>query len=155
MQATWQERESPTTSDSIYDLLKSTPDQGRVSNTGDVQSGLEQITRPLSVTVRAPFIAHASIEPESALVRPDGDTLEVWASTQAPFQLRTAIANALQIPAENVTVHAVMSGGAFGRKAVPDAGIEAARLAEAFARPCASTGRATRSFSWISSGPRC
>ncbi len=135
VQATWQEVESPTTSDTIYDLLKRTPDQGRFSNTGDVQAGLAQIVRPLSITVRAPFVAHASIEPESALARPDGDTLEVWASTQAPFQLRTAIADALRIPADSVTVHAVMSGGAFGRKAIPDAGIEAARLARGIGQP--------------------
>jgi isoquinoline 1-oxidoreductase len=135
VQATWQELESPTTSDSIYDLLKRTPDQGRVSNTGDVQAGLAQIARPLSVIVRAPFVAHASIEPESALARPDGDTLEVWASTQAPFQLRSAIAAALQIPADHVTVHAVMSGGAYGRKALFDAGIEAARLARGIGQP--------------------
>ena len=51
------------------------------------------------------------------------------------FSCGRAIANALQIPAENVTVHAVMSGGAFGRKAVPDAGIEAARLARGLRRP--------------------
>src|SRR5437868_7396819 len=94
-----------------------------------------QIARPLTVRVTAPYVAHAPIEPESALAVPNGSTLEVWASTQAPFQLRSAIASALNIPADNVTVHAVMSGGAFGRKAVPDAGIEAARLAIGIGQP--------------------
>jgi isoquinoline 1-oxidoreductase len=135
VQATWQELESPTTSDTIYDLLKTTPDQGRASTAGDVQAALAQISKPLRVTVRAPFVAHASIEPESALARPVGETLEVWASTQAPFQVRSAIADALQISTDNVIVHAVMSGGAFGRKALPDAAIEAARLARGIGQP--------------------
>src|SRR5579884_107130 len=53
VQATWQELDSPTTSDTIFDLLKSTPDQGRPSASGDVQAGLQQVVHPLSVTVRA------------------------------------------------------------------------------------------------------
>jgi nicotinate dehydrogenase subunit B len=135
VRATWQELDASHTSDTVFDLLKTTPDQGRPSSRGDVQAAMAQITRPLSVTVRAPYVAHASIEPESALARPDGDRLEVWASTQAPFQLRDSIAHALSMPAENITVHAVMSGGAFGRKAVADAGIEAARLARGIGQP--------------------
>jgi isoquinoline 1-oxidoreductase len=133
--ASWQELASQVTSDNIFDLLKSTPDGGRQSGRGDLQAGMSAISKPLSVTVRAPYVAHASIEPESALARPDGNKLEVWASTQAPFQLRAAIASAVGIPPENVIVHAVMSGGAFGRKAVPDAGIEAARLAMGIGQP--------------------
>src|SRR4029077_2274303 len=82
-----------------------------------------------------PYVAHLSIEPQSALARPDGDRLEVWASTQAPFQMQDAIGAALKRPAESITVHAVMSGGAFGRKVAPDAGIEAARLATGLGRP--------------------
>jgi len=135
VQATWQEFDTQTTSETIFDLLKSTPDQGRPSGRGDLQAGLAQIAKPLTVRATAPYVAHASIEPESALALPDGSNLEVWASTQAPFQLRSAIASALNIPADNVTVHAVMSGGAFGRKAVPDAGIEAARLAMGIGQP--------------------
>jgi nicotinate dehydrogenase subunit B len=135
VQATWQELDSQATSDTIFDLLKSTPDQGKPTAKGDVQAGMARITRPLSFTVRAPYVAHASIEPESALAQLNGDNLEVWASTQAPFQLRQAIAGAVNLPVGNVTVHAVMSGGAFGRKAVPDAGIEAARLAMGLGQP--------------------
>jgi isoquinoline 1-oxidoreductase len=136
VQATWQELESPTTSDTIFDLLKSTADGGRPNGSGDVQAGLSQITQPLTVTVRAPYVAHASIEPESALAQPNGDgTLEVWSSTQAPFQLRQAIAGALQLSADRITVHAMMSGGAYGRKAIADVGIEAARLASGIGQP--------------------
>jgi CO/xanthine dehydrogenase Mo-binding subunit len=39
------------------------------------------------------------------------------------------------MPEENVTVHAAMSGGAFGRKALSDVGLEAARLAKGIGQP--------------------
>jgi isoquinoline 1-oxidoreductase len=135
VQGTWQALNSDTSSDTIFDLLKSTPDQARPSGRGDLQAGMAQIAKPLSVRVTAPYVAHASIEPESALAMPNGSGLEVWASTQAPFQLKSAIASALNISSDSVIVHAVMSGGAFGRKAVPDAGIEAARLAMGIGQP--------------------
>jgi isoquinoline 1-oxidoreductase len=133
--ATWNELDSPTTDATIFDLLKSTPDQGQPTGDGDPGSALAQSAQRVSVTVRAPYVAHMSIEPESALAQPNGDALEVWASTQAPFALQRAIASALQRPADSVIVHAVMSGGAFGRKALTDAGIEAARLAVGLGQP--------------------
>jgi CO/xanthine dehydrogenase Mo-binding subunit len=80
-------------------------------------------------------VTHAPIEPESALAQVSGDTAEVWASTQAPFGIRTAVANALGRSDDEVVVHTAMSGGAFGRKSQPDAAIEAARLSNAFGRP--------------------
>src|SRR5262249_22102842 len=64
-----------------------------------------------------------------------GDQLEVWASTQAPFGLQQALATALNRPLESVVVHTQMSGGAFGRKSSPDVAIESARLATALGRP--------------------
>jgi isoquinoline 1-oxidoreductase len=133
--ATWNEIDSPTTDATIFDLLKSTPDAGQPTGDGDPDSALAQAAQRVSVTVRAPYVAHMSIEPESALAQPNGNAIEVWASTQAPFALQRAIASALQRPADSVIVHAVMSGGAFGRKALTDAGVEAARLAVGVGQP--------------------
>jgi len=135
IQATWNELSSPETQDTIYDLLKRTPDHGKVTAAGDIGAGLARITKPLQITVRAPYVAHLSIEPESALAQPNGDQLQVWSSTQAPFGLQDAIAGALKRSPDSITVHTVMSGGAFGRKSIPDVAIEAARLAVGLNRP--------------------
>ncbi|MBV9354553.1 MAG: xanthine dehydrogenase family protein molybdopterin-binding subunit [Chloroflexi bacterium] len=133
--ATWNERASSATHETIFDLLKGTPDQGRRTGDNDSSATLGGAAQRLSVRVTAPYLAHLSIEPQSALARPNGNALEVWASTQAPFEVQSAIAGALHRPLDSVVVHAVMAGGAFGRKAAPDAAVEAARLAIGLGRP--------------------
>ena len=136
IQATWNEISSPLTHENIYHFLKSTPDQGKVTAAGDIQQGLARIVKPLSVTVSSPYLAHAQIEPPSSLAQPNADgRLEVWSSTQVPFDLQAAIARALNMNLNNVIVHAVMSGGAFGRKDITDPGVEAARLAVGLGKP--------------------
>ena len=155
IQSTWNELDSARRTPTIYDLLRNTPDQGQRTLVGrsarrtgqGAASGARQRPRP---------VCRASVD-RAANPRWRGQTataLEVWASTQAPFQLQDAIAGALKRPAESITVHAVMSGGAFGRKVAPDAGIEAARLARGWVARCASTGHATRSSSSTGSARR-
>jgi isoquinoline 1-oxidoreductase len=135
IKATWNEIHSPHTSETIFDLLKTTPDSGRAQPKGDADAALANATKRISVTVRAPYVTHAPIEPESATAQVSGDKVEVWASTQAPFGLQDAVSRALNRSIDEVVVHTAMSGGAFGRKSQPDAAVEAARLSNAFGRP--------------------
>jgi isoquinoline 1-oxidoreductase beta subunit len=85
--------------------------------------------------IKAPYITHAPIEPPTALVWVQPDKTEVWTSTQAPFNVQAAVARTLDLPPEQVIVYPLMPGGAFGRKTITDAPIEAARLSQAFKRP--------------------
>jgi nicotinate dehydrogenase subunit B len=135
VKASWRELDWPQTSENIFDLLKSTPDQGKTSAKGDADQGLASASKRVKAVVRAPYVAHAPIEPESALAWPQGDKLEVWASTQAPFELQGSLAAALERPVDSIVVRTAMSGGAFGRKAIPDVGLEAARLATGIGKP--------------------
>ena len=90
----------------------------------------------MQATFKAPYIAHAQIEPMTALVSIQADGAEVWTSTQNPFGVRSAVAQALNLSNDAVIVYPLMSGGAFGRKSIADeVTLEAARLAKAFGRP--------------------
>jgi CO/xanthine dehydrogenase Mo-binding subunit len=133
--ATWIELDSPHTEATVFDLLRGTPDQGQSTTQGDADRKLAGAVQRLLVKVSAPYVAHLTLEPQSALARSSGATLEVWSSTQAPFVLRQTIANALQRSPDSVVVHATQSGGAFGRKVNTEAGLEAARLAVGLGRP--------------------
>jgi isoquinoline 1-oxidoreductase subunit beta len=83
----------------------------------------------------APMLAHASMEPPAALaVYHDGKT-EVWAPTQGPQGARDAIAAALGLKKEDVTVNVTLLGGAFGRKSFPDFAVEAAVLSKKIGKP--------------------
>jgi isoquinoline 1-oxidoreductase beta subunit len=83
-----------------------------------------------------PLAAHAHLEPQAGLVdiKPDGSVV-VYASTQGPGITRLAVARALDIDSEKITVIPCYMGGGFGRKAGFDAPKEAAILAKACGKP--------------------
>ena len=90
--------------------------------------------RKLSAAYSKPPIAHASIAPSCALAQWQDGKLTVWSSSQGVFNLRNAIAQALAIPADEVTVIHAQSAGCYGHNGADDAAMEAALLARAFAR---------------------
>ena len=76
-----------------------------------------------------PMLAHAAMEPLACVADWDGRSLAVWASVQGPPRALSAIAAALALPADRVTVHQVFMGGSFGRRAETDFVVQAARIA--------------------------
>jgi isoquinoline 1-oxidoreductase/isoquinoline 1-oxidoreductase beta subunit len=84
----------------------------------------------------APFLAHATLEPQNATaeVREDG-TVEVWAPTQAPGLAQSLVADALGVTPDDVTVHTTLIGGGFGRRLRQDYCVEAALVAQKIRRP--------------------
>jgi isoquinoline 1-oxidoreductase beta subunit len=83
----------------------------------------------------APLLAHASMEPPAALAVFHDGKAEVWAPTQNPQGAKDAIASALGLKKEDVTVNVTLLGGAFGRKSFPDFAIEAAILSKKTGKP--------------------
>jgi len=134
--AKWTEKKLPYTSENIYDALKTTKDQGQaLGQSGDAATALSKAAKKVSVSIRAPYIAHAQIEPMTALAHVQSDKTEIWTSTQSPFTIQDAVAQELRLAREQVTVYPMMSGGAFGRKNLPDAAVEAARLSRVLGKP--------------------
>jgi isoquinoline 1-oxidoreductase len=150
VRATWSERGSPYTSENIFDALKSTRDGGKPigSPVGDASSALQSSTKRVSVRVTAPYVAHAPIEPMTALVHIQPDKTEIWTSTQVPFTCQDECAQMLNIPREQVVVYPLMSGGAFGRKNLTDAVRETIRLAQAVGRPVRIQWTREEEFQW-------
>lgn len=139
VQAEWTLPATTTTHETIFELLRSTGDEGQVleeegTTPEDPAAGLETAAHTISVSFTAPYVSHAPMEPKTALVSIDGDKIDVWTPTQSPFNVQSAVADALGVPPEQVVAHSVASGGAFGSKGT-DAEVEAARLAQAVGRP--------------------
>jgi isoquinoline 1-oxidoreductase len=82
-----------------------------------------------------PYLAHAPIEPHTALARFEGEKLTVWASTQSPFGLQDSLVRDLGLTRENVRVITPFVGGGFGGKSSNRQGVEAARLARMTGKP--------------------
>jgi carbon-monoxide dehydrogenase large subunit len=81
---------------------------------------LERAFARAAVTVRETFsharVAPSPLEPRGVLVQWDDETLTMWASTQTPRILRTALAAALTLDETRVRVVTPDVGGGFGLK---------------------------------------
>jgi isoquinoline 1-oxidoreductase beta subunit len=102
-----------------------------VRRDGDLASAKADI----DVVYKLPFLAHVPMEPMNCTARVEGDTAEVWAPTQNPPMAAEAVASVLGIPQENVTIHVLRSGGAFGRRYYADFIMDTVLLARHFRRP--------------------
>jgi isoquinoline 1-oxidoreductase beta subunit len=83
---------------------------------GDAETALAGAARRLEAVYAVPFLAHATMEPQTctAHVRPDG--VEIWAPSQDPATALVTAAIAAGVPNDKVTVHRMMLGGGFGRR---------------------------------------
>jgi isoquinoline 1-oxidoreductase beta subunit len=102
---------------------------------GDVSAALAGAASSVEATYRVPYLAHACMEPMNATVAIDGETCEVWIGSQNPLATRYSVAEALDMDAENVTVHNHVMGGGFGRRSIDDAAVQAALIARAVGTP--------------------
>ena len=106
-----------------------------VRENGNVEAEFSKGGKIIEADYYAPLLAHASMEPPAALAVYRDGKAELWAPTQGPQGARDAIAQALGLKKEDVTVHVTLLGGAFGRKSFPDFAVEAAVLAKKTGKP--------------------
>lgn len=94
---------------------------------GDVDAALKSAAKTISAEYRAPYLAHATMEPMNCTVQFKDAQATVWVSTQVPGVARSAVAAVLGIAAEKVDVQVQLLGGGFGRR------LEAEYIAQAAA----------------------
>jgi isoquinoline 1-oxidoreductase beta subunit len=82
-----------------------------------------------------PFLAHAAMEPMNCLAHFKEGKVELWAPTQNPQAAQSAVAKALGLKDEDVTVYVTFSGGGFGRRGDVDYAVEAAEISKHAGRP--------------------
>jgi isoquinoline 1-oxidoreductase subunit beta len=88
-------------------------------------------TQALEATYRAPYLAHATMEPMNCTARAGKQGLELWMPNQSPTLMRLIAAEAAKVPREQVTVHTTFLGGGFGRRAEGDLVRQAVACAQA------------------------
>jgi len=102
---------------------------------GNAGKALSRAQTKVGGVYEAPYVAHATLEPQNCTVRVAGKTAEVWAPTQSPTLVQAVVADAIGIKSDDVLVHTTLSGGGFGRRAVPDVCGQAAVIAKRVKRP--------------------
>jgi len=116
-------------------LLKSPPNPEIASQGGNLKTGKKLASTVLKETYFNSYVAHAPIEPHTAVAEFDGKKITVWASTQIPFRIKDSIAEQLNLTPDRVRVIAPYVGGAFGGKSASQQALEAARLAKRLGKP--------------------
>jgi isoquinoline 1-oxidoreductase beta subunit len=83
---------------------------------GDAAAAFAGAAKVLEAEYSAPFLNHATMEPQTAtaLIKPDG--IEVWVGTQNGEASIAAASEAAGVPLEKVILHKMHAGGAFGRR---------------------------------------
>ena len=116
-------------------LLKSAPEPNIVAESGNPDTGKSLSKTIVESEFHNSYVAHAPMEPHTALAYMEGERMILRASTQTPFPAQEAVANALKMPLEGVRVITPFVGGGFGGKSVNPQMIEAARLAKLTGKP--------------------
>jgi isoquinoline 1-oxidoreductase len=120
----------------IFDhLLKTAAEGSPVSQNGNIQEGEKRAAATFDETYLDGYVAHAPMEPHTAVARIEGNKATVWASTQTPFPGKDEVARVLGFPPENVRVIPPFVGGGFGGKSNNLQMVEAARLAKLTGKP--------------------
>jgi isoquinoline 1-oxidoreductase len=131
------DRPAPGADDkTIFDhLLKVAPPGRTVAEAGNLAEGESAARFVVEETYLNSYVAHAPVEPHTALAKIEGGKATVWASTQTPFPLKEAAASLLGFPPQNVRVITPFVGGGFGGKSNNQQALEAVRLAKLTGKP--------------------
>ena len=98
---------------------------------GDPESSFRSAGKIVRAEYASEHVAHMCMEPMNCTARVVGDKIELWASTQSPFLLTSAVSLAAGFKPENITCNVMLLGGGFGRRIDADYAVDAALLAKA------------------------
>ena len=106
-----------------------------VADKGDVEGAFDNADKTLKSFYEYAFVSHAQMEPQNSTAWMRDGKLEIWSPTQAPQFGADSVANLLDMDVADITVHALRSGGGFGRRAINDPMVEVAAIARRLNRP--------------------
>lgn len=126
------------TQDSVFRQYRQAADDsaGEIErNDGDAAHAIDNGADVLEVEYEAPFLAHATMEPQNATAKVTDSGLEVWAPTQGPDMARIAAARTSGYSPGEITVRTTFLGGGFGRRLTQEYVEEVAEIASQRSEP--------------------
>ena len=117
----------------LTELLK-TPGK-ELKKIGDPDAVITSAAKIVEADYETPFLAHMTMEPVNCTASVHDGKCEVWAPTQNPNGMATALASVLNLPQSALTIHITLIGGGFGRRLCIDYGVEAALISRSAAAP--------------------
>ncbi|NIB42210.1 xanthine dehydrogenase family protein molybdopterin-binding subunit [Pseudomaricurvus alkylphenolicus] len=123
-----------SSSEEVYLDFKSaldTEEGDKAEKIGDGAQALGRADKQIEADYRAPYLAHATMEPMNCTVRIDQDRCDLWVGNQAPEMVRDVAAYYAEVHQDKVQVHSTFLGGGFGRRVSLDYVAEAVSIAKA------------------------
>jgi isoquinoline 1-oxidoreductase beta subunit len=103
---------------------------------GDVAAGFAGAALRIEADYMVPFLAHATMEPQTCTAHVTSDGVEIWVPTQDPATTLATAALAAGVAHDKVVVHRMMLGGGFGRRApIQDYVAQAVLIAKEVTQP--------------------
>jgi isoquinoline 1-oxidoreductase beta subunit len=102
---------------------------------GSQKAAAAGAARTIRAEYRAPFLAHATMEPVNCTAQVSGGKVRLWASTQVPSIAVDIAAKVAGVGREDVSIEVMLIGGGFGRR------LEVDMVAQAVAVAAGAAGR--------------
>jgi nicotinate dehydrogenase subunit B len=132
----WDVPAATVNTDTIYEHLVSAAPTGQTQDSGgDLDAGRTSSAKTFDETYYNAYVAHAPMEPHTAVAEVKDGKATVWASTQSPFGHQQQVARALSFRPEDVRIITPFVGGGFGGKGSGAQVAEAARLSQISGKP--------------------
>jgi len=136
VKAEWTRHDPPVDDKTMYDhFLKTAGPATTAAEGGSLAEGEKLVTEVVEGTYYDSYVAHAPMEPHSAVAAVEAGKVTVWVGTQTPFPVKNQLMQALKLAADKVRVITPYVGGGFGGKSASRQAIEAARLATLTGKP--------------------
>jgi CO/xanthine dehydrogenase Mo-binding subunit len=127
--AEWQGRDTLPEESTLEAWLRDAPAERSVVL--EREAATPDAARRITRSFFRPFVAHASIGTCCAIARWDGDAVRIWTHSQGIYNLRSDLAKALRMPAEQILVQHVEGAGCYGHNGADDVALDAALVARA------------------------
>jgi isoquinoline 1-oxidoreductase len=150
IEAEWTQPEHPVSDSNLYEALRQHARGGpaRATSVAEAAGSASGDERTREATYTIAYIAHAPLEPRTAVAEWEGEKLTVWTGSQRPFGVRTELVQALGIPEDRVRVIVPDTGAGYGGKHTGEAAVEAARLARGVGKPVKRLWTREEEFTW-------
>jgi isoquinoline 1-oxidoreductase len=136
VKADWNVPAATVNTETIYEHLVSAAPTGQTQDTGgDLDAGRAGSAKTFDETYYNAYVAHAPMEPHTAVAEVKDGKATVWASTQSPFGHQQQVARAIGFRPEDVRIITPFVGGGFGGKGSGAQVAEAARLSQIAGKP--------------------
>lgn len=154
LKVVWSETPSLPPMDSLFTYLRTIPTDDHVLlDDGSVEKIIASSHQQVHAEYHQPYHAHASIGPSCAVADIQGDGGTIWASSPGPYPLRSAIAQLLRLPEDNLRVIHVEGAGSYGQNGSDDAAADAAVLSQAVGKPVRLQWTRQDEFIWEPKAP--